>query len=248
MTKRVALITDTRMHVGPDLARELAGRDHDLVIGDPMAGLAEELERAGANVEVVSGVADLADPASMARLVDAALSRFGRLDAACIRTGLARIMTGTFLDATIEDLRSVTEGNLESTFHALQALLPPMLEARSGQIVIVTSAAGVRPSPMAPLYSATRAAANMLVKNVAHTVADQGVTVNAIGTSHLDYPLFREATGADDPLVRKKIEQQVPLRRLGKPTEVAHFCASLLDGKSAFQTGQFFSLSGGWSE
>lgn len=184
MTKRVALITDTRMHVGPDLARELAARDHDLVIGEPLDGLAEELERAGANVEVVNDVADLADPASMERLVEAALSRFGRLDAACIRTGLARIMTGTFLDATIEELRSVTEGNLESTFHALQALLPPMLEARSGQIVIVTSAAGVRPSPMAPLYSATRAAANMLVKNVAHTVADQGVTVNAIGTSH----------------------------------------------------------------
>ena len=123
-----------------------------------------------------------------------------------------------------------------------------MLEAGHGQIVIVTSATGVKPSPLVPLYSATRAAANMLVKNVALEVAGRGVTVNAVGTNYLDYPWFREATGASDPHVRKAIEENIPLRRLGKPEEIAHFCAALLDGRCAFQTGQFFSLSGGWSD
>jgi 3-oxoacyl-[acyl-carrier protein] reductase len=127
-------------------------------------------------------------------------------------------------------------------------LLPPMLEAGRGQIVIVTSATGAKPSPKLPLYSATRAAANMLVKNVALAVAGSGVTINAIGTNFLDYPWFRAASGADDPEARKRIEKSVPLGRLGKPEEVAHFCATLLDGRSCFQTGQFFSLSGGWSD
>jgi len=248
LSRRVALITDTKLHLGPDLARELARSSHDLVIGEPGEGLADELRQTGVNVEVVNGVADLGDPASVARLVEAALTRFGRLDAACIRTGNHPVLTGDFLDSTLEELRWVSRGNVESTFHALQALLPPMLRAGHGQIVIVTSATGAKPSPKLPLYSATRAAANMLVKNVALAVADRGVTVNAIGTNFLDYPWFREATGSNDSEVRKAVEQNVPLKRLGKPEEVAHFCASLLDGRSCFQTGQFFSLSGGWSD
>ena len=110
----------------------------------------------------------------------------------------------------------------------------------------MTSASGASPTPGAALYSATRAAANMLVRNAALRVAKQGVTVNAIGTNHLDYPGYRAATGADDPVIRAKIESRVPIRRLGRPEEVAHFCAALLDGVNRFQTGQFFSLSGGW--
>jgi NAD(P)-dependent dehydrogenase (short-subunit alcohol dehydrogenase family) len=248
LSRRVAIITDTKMHVGPDLARELVQKEHDLVIGEPADGLADELREMGGTIEVVTGVADLTNPLSVRRLVDTALTRFGRLDAACIRTGIHPILTGNFLDSTVEELRLVTQANLESTFYALHALLPPMLKAGQGQIVIVTSATGAKPAPKLPLYSATRAAANMLVKNVALEVADRGVTVNAIGTNFLDYPWFREAQGADDPKVRKAIEERVPLKRLGRPEEVAHFCATLLDGRSAFQTGQFFSVSGGWSD
>ena len=248
MSRRVALITDTKLHLGPDLARELARRSHDLVIGEPQQGLADELNALGCAVEVVEGVADLGDPSSVTRLVEAALTRFGKIDAACIRTGNNPVLTGDFLDSSLEQLRLVTKGNVESTFHALHALLPPMLEAGRGQIVIVTSATGAKPSPKLPLYSATRAAANMLVKNVALAVAGSGVTINAIGTNFLDYPWFRAASGADDPEVRKQIEKSVPLGRQGKPDEVAHFCAALLDGRSCFQTGQFFSLSGGWSD
>jgi len=74
-----------------------------------------------------------------------------------------------------------------------------------------------------------------------------GVTVNAIGTNYMDFPGFRAATGADDPDRRAVIEGQVPMRRLGTMEELAEFTAVLLDGRSRFQTGQFFSYSGGWS-
>lgn len=244
--RRVALITDTNLHLGPDLARTLAARGHDLVVGEPLEGLAEELREMGARVEVVTGVADLADARSIAALVKRAEDVFGRLDAACVRTG--RIITGEFLDANVEELHELSRQNIDSVFHALQALVPPMLAQGGGQIVIVTSATGARPMPSAALYSATRAAANMLVKNAALTVADRGVTINAVGTNYLDYPGFRQATGADDPKIRAAIERRVPVRRLGETAEVAHFCATLLDGKNRFQTGQFFSLSGGWSD
>ena len=244
MSRRVAIIADANTHLGPDLARTLAARDHDLVLSEPAEGLVDEVVAAGAGVEALTGTADLTRPETVPALIEAALSRFGRLDAACIRTG--RIITGDVFQASVEDLRELTALNVESTLHALQALLPVLVERGGGQVVIVTSASGASPTPAAALYSATRAAANMLVRNAALRVAKQGVTVNAIGTNYLDYPGFRAATGADDPAIRAKIESRVPMRRLGRPDEVAHFCASLLDGGNRFQTGQFFPLSGGW--
>ncbi len=245
MTRRIAIVTDTNMHLGPDLALELARRGHDLVVGEPCDGLVDELEELGSDVEVVTGVGDLSDPLSIQTLVDRALSRFGRIDAACVRTGT--IAAGPVLDATVETLRQQVAANVESVLHTIQAVLPPMIEAGAGQVVIVTSASGDKPVIAAPLYSATRAAANMLIRATALSIADSGVTLNAVGTNYLDYPNFRAATGADDPAVRARFERHVPLGRLGRPDEVAHFCAGLLDGKSNFQTGQFFPLSGGWN-
>lgn len=230
MSRRVALVTDTTMHLGPDLARELIVRGHDLVIGEPAVGLVQELEALGGEVAAVDGVADLSDPASIQTLTDRALDQFGRLDAACVRTG--KIVTGSVFDASV--------------LHTLPAVIPPMIEAGAGQVVIVTSATGNKPAIGAPIYSATRAAANMLIRATALSIAKSGVTLNAVGTNFLDYPSFRAATGADDPEVRSAIEEQVPMGRLGSPREVAQFCAALLDGNSQFQTGQFFSLAGGW--
>ena len=88
----------------------------------------------------------------------------------------------------------------------------------------------------------------MTVKTAALEVAHTVVCVNALGTAFLDYPGFVKASGSEDPEVRKKVEARVPMKRFGEPAEVAHFAASLLDGGNKFQTGQFFSLSGGWSD
>jgi NAD(P)-dependent dehydrogenase (short-subunit alcohol dehydrogenase family) len=246
VSRRVALITDANLHLGPDLARTLAGRRHDLVLGDPLPGLVAEVEAMGAAVVSLSGMDDLGDGSAIARLIEAGMQRFGRLDAACVRTGV--IIGGSFMQASLEQLQTLQQANLEAVFHSLQALLAVMLPAGRGQIVIVTSATGRRPMPNASLYSATRAGANMMVKAAALEVADKGISINALGTAYLDYPGFIKATGSDDPEVRKVVEQQTPMHRFGRPEEIAHFAAALLDGGNQFQTGQFFSLSGGWSD
>ncbi|MBT3533154.1 MAG: SDR family oxidoreductase [Rhodospirillaceae bacterium] len=246
MSRRVALITDTSLHLGPDLARILAKRDHDLVLGNPLPGLVEEVEALGANVVALDGMEDLGDGSAIARLIAAGLDRFGHLDAACVRTGV--IIGGRLMDASLEQLQTLQRANQEAVFHALQALMGVMVPAGKGQIVIVTSATGKRPMPNTALYSATRAGANMMVKAAAMEVASKGVSINALGTAYLDYPGFIKATGSDDPEIRKRVEAQTPMHRFGQPAEIAHFAASLLDGGNQFQTGQFFSLSGGWSD
>lgn len=243
--RRVAVVAGAGFYVGPSLARVLATRGHDLVLGDPDTALVDELVAGGAAVEVVTGVRDLSDPAASQQLVDAGLSRFGRIDSATAFSGL--IVTGRFMNSTVDDLERVLEGCMVAPYHFLKAVLTPMVERGEGQVLVITSASGARATPGAPLYSAARAGATHLVRNVAHEVARNHVQVNAVGTNFMDFPEFRRASGADDPAVRAKLEAQVPLGRLGTMDEFAYFCAPFVDGTSRFTTGQFVAYAGGWA-
>ena len=148
VVRRVALIADARTYVGPSLARLLAGRGHDLVLGDPDDDLVAELEAGGAAVEAVRGATNLANPEAAPALVQAGLDRFGRIDAATAASG--QIVVGRFIGSTVDDLRTVLTGCVEAPFHFLQAVVPVMLEQGEGQVLVITSASGARPTPGAP--------------------------------------------------------------------------------------------------
>ncbi len=242
--RRVALVADASGYVGPALARLLAERGHDLVLGDGGA-LVDELAATGAAVEVVDGVRDLAAEGSAERLLGAALERFGRVDAAVAARG--RIVVGRFLESTVDDLRAVTNGCLEAPYRFLRTVVPVMVERGEGQVLVLTSASAARPTPGAPLYSAARAGATMLVRNVAGEVARTGVQVNAVGSNFMDFPEFLKANRAEDPEGRARVEARVPMRRLGSLEELASFCMPFVDGTSRFTTGQFVAYAGGWA-
>jgi 3-oxoacyl-[acyl-carrier protein] reductase len=238
-------VSDAAGYVGPNLAKLLAERGHDLVVGDPADGLVDELTAAGAAVEVVEGVGDLAEPESSDALVRAAMDRFGRIDAAAAFTGA--IVVGRFLKSSVDDLHKVLRGCIDAPYSFLRAVVPVMIEQGGGQVLVYTSAAGARPTPGAPLYSSARAGANMLVKNVAAEVVQTGVQVNAIGTNFMDFPGFLVANRATDPEGRARVEAQVPMGRLGTLDELASFSMAFLDGTSQFVTGQFVPFAGGWA-
>jgi 3-oxoacyl-[acyl-carrier protein] reductase len=243
--RRVALVADASGYVGPALARELARRGHDLVLGSPSPELVEELTAAGAAVEVVDGARNLARPDSAPALVQAALTRFGRIDAAAAFSG--QIIPGDFMDSSVEDLHRLVEGCIEAPYRFLKAVAEPMVAAGEGQIVMITSAAGARPTRGAALYSSVRAGATMMAKNLAQELAPTGVQVNALGTNFMDFPEFLAATGATDPAVRSIVESKVPMRRLGTMEEFAAFAMAFMDGSSRFTTGQFVAYAGGWA-
>lgn len=265
-TRPVALITMATGYVGPALARKMAGEGFDLVLQGqarrqgqasragsdgtmvdveaPLERLVPELESMGAAVETVTDV-DMTTAEGNRAAVTAALDRFGRLDSACLVTGV--IIVGKFLDMTAEQWEQIKRTNLDMVFHGLQATLPPMVAAGQGQIVVFTSSTGGRPEPMVSIYGGTRAGANGIVRAVGLEHGRDGVQVNAIGTNYMDFPGFLRASRADtDPERRAQIEAQVPMRRLGTMEELATVTAGLLDGSNRFQTGQFFDFSGGW--
>lgn len=243
-SRPVALVADARFYVGPELCRQLAQRGFDLVVGDPSPQLVDEIGASGATIVPVTGGSRLSEE-SCGDLVSTAHNHFGRLDSAVMFSG--DIVTGRFVNSRVDDLRRVLEGCVELPYNFLRAVTPSMLEHGGGQILVITSAAGARPTPGAPLYSAARAGATMLVRNVASEVAAHGVQVNAVGTNFMDFPAFLKASGATDPEVRARLEAQVPMRRLGTMEEFAAFCLVFLDGSSRFTTGQFVAYAGGWA-
>lgn len=252
----VALITMAGGYVGPALARRMARSGFDLVLhhaSDRRAGLGSDTDEGTLTADLAAlgsktlpvTDADLMTAEGNQAVVQAALDRFGRLDAVCLITGT--IVVGPFLDTTPEQWELVKRANLDMVFYGLRAVLPPMIAAGTGQVVVFTSATGARPEPSVSVYGGTRAGANAMIRAVGLEVAHTGVVVNAIGTNFMDFPGFHKASGTDDPQKRAKLEQRVPVGRMGTMDELAEFTTVLLDGRSRFQTGQFFSYSGGWS-
>jgi 3-oxoacyl-[acyl-carrier protein] reductase len=232
------------------------------VLHAPLAGLAEELRGIGAAVEVVSaeetplnGPGSDATPEGAQAMVDRALARFGRLDAASLwpfRAGDARPHNVALLDASAQQI-ALLGGYMEATSNLLRAVIPAM-RGRGGQIVVYTSDCGAKPEAGWSLYGAARAGQNFLIRAVALEHAAEGICLNAVGSKNAafaDFPLCPPGCATDDSVTlgdwSAHLVAETPLGRLGTMEELAAFAAVLLDGSNRFQTAQFFSYSGGWS-
>ena len=246
--KRVALVNDALMQIGPPVALKLAESGHNLVIAQPAEGLVDKMKAAGAEVVVVEGIEqegpnDESQPGSTQKLVDAANEKFGGFDAAYIRTAIHT--PGDVLNTTPEKFTEVYESNFLAVVHALQSLMPPLMDAGSGQILVLTSATGGKPFIDMAAYSSMRAAANMLVRCAAMTAAPKGVCINAVGTNFINYPDAVKTLGGPEAMA--KVSESIPLGRYGEPEECAHTAVSLLDGRNMFATGMFIPMAGGYN-
>jgi 3-oxoacyl-[acyl-carrier protein] reductase len=246
--KRVAIVNDAQMQIGPPLVRDFAKKGYNLVIAQPVKGLVEECEEYGAKVVVVPGIEqhgpnDERRPDSTQKLVDAAMKEFGGFDSAYIRT--AQHGPGDIFDITRENMQLMYEGNFLAVVYALQSVLPPLMDKGAGQVLILTSASSTQALSDFIGYSAMRAAANTLIQGAAMTAAPKGVCVNAFGTNFLNYPDAVESYGGPEKLAA--VASNIPLGRFGEPEEMAHLAMALLDGYNMFTTGQSFMVAGGYN-
>ena len=218
------------------------------MIAQPEKGLVKKLEGLGSKVVVIEGVEqdgpnDETNPEHAKKLVDAAIKNFGGFDSAYFRT--AAHGGADILNVTKEQLQHSFESNFVAVVTALQAVLPPLMKAGRGQVVILTSASSVRgPYNFIP-YVSLRAGANNLIKCAAMTAAEKGVCVNAFGTNFLNYPDAIKSYGGKDKMAH--VESKLPIGRMGEPEEAAHMAVALLDGKNMFTTGQAIMIDGGYS-
>ena len=246
--KRVIIINDALLQIGPPLARNFAKQGYNLVIAQPAEGLVKECEDHGAKVIVVPGIEqhgpnDERRPDSTQKLVDAAMEEFGGFDSAYIRT--AQHMPGDIFKITAEDMQLLYEGNFLAVVYALQSLMPPLMEKGAGQILILTSASSEQGLTDFIGYTAMRAAANTLIQGAAMTAAPKGVCVNAFGTNFLNYPDAVESYGGPEKMAA--VASNIPVGRFGEPEEMAHLAMPLLDGYNMFTTGQSIMVAGGYN-
>ena len=247
--KRVIIINDALLQIGPPLARNFAKQGYNLVIAQPAKGLVKECEGHGAKVIVVPGIEqhgpnDERRPDSTQKLVDAAMKEFGGFDSAYIRT--AQHMPGDIFKINAKDMQLLYEGNFLAVVYSLQSLLPPLMEKGAGQVLILTSATSEKALSDFAGYSAMRAAANMIIQCAAMTAAPKGVCVNAFGTNFLNYPDAVNSYGGPDKMAA--VASKIPLGRFGEPEEPAHLATALLDGYNMFTTGKSFMIAGGYNE
>jgi NAD(P)-dependent dehydrogenase (short-subunit alcohol dehydrogenase family) len=239
---------DSGRFVGPVLAQLMSLREHSLVLHAPSDELVRRLSAAGADYSVItandvplSGEASITTPEGAARLVEASLEAYGRIDSALIRAGNFAVNSlKEFKDSDFNSLKN----NLDVSFFALRALTTYMVEQSKGCILLCTSAHASKPTPGFGPYAAVRAAENALMRAVALEVASSGVTVNAIGTNFMKFPEFR---GGWKDEYEQELKLDVPRGAFGTMEELAEVCALLLEGKVRHFVGQFFSFSGGWA-
>ena len=183
--------------------------------------------------------ADVSQPDEARRFVEESEQRFGRIDVLVNNAGILR-STPTH-EVTDEEWEEVIAVNLGGTWSCLRAALPGMLARKSGRIINVSSELGLIGFPTYAAYSASKGGIIALTKAVAKEVAPHGILVNSVAPGPVE----------TDMLVRDSIEyndetrEQIPLRRFGKPDEIAAVIEFLAGPGGSFMVGQVVSPNGG---
>ncbi|MBD0322967.1 MAG: 3-oxoacyl-ACP reductase FabG [Aldersonia sp.] len=151
-----------------------------------------------------------------------------------------------FKNLTFDDWQHIVDVNLNGVFHCTQAVLPDMLDEGWGRIVNISSSSTHSGQPFMSPYVAAKSAVNGLTKSLALELGPQGITVNAVPPGFIDTPMLRknEERGllggtVDDHIAR------TPVRRVGRPEDIAAACAFLISEEAGYITGQILGVNGG---
>jgi len=238
MKTRTALVTGASGAIGGAIARRLAASGDYVILGyrsdmGHAGALLQQIEAAGGHGEICQ--LDVLDgPAVRAAL--AKLSGARTIDVLVLAAGITR--DSVLPSMREEDWQLVTRTSLDGFFNVTQPLVMPMVEQRYGRIVAIASISGILGNPGQTNYAAAKAGLIAACRSLALEVAKKKVTVNAIAPGLID-------TDFVSAEARRRLQDQIPMRRLGTAEEVAALAAFLASDEAAYITGQTVSVSGG---
>ncbi|MGH7251100.1 MAG: 3-oxoacyl-[acyl-carrier-protein] reductase [Nitrospiraceae bacterium] len=238
---KVAIVTGAAQGIGRAIAETLARHGADVVVADLDPGRSHEtvaavgkLGRRALNLKV--NVAEWNDVKGM---TDQVLKDWGKIDILVNNAGITR--DGLLVRMKEEDWNLVLQVNLNGTFHCTKAVLQPMTKQRYGRIVNIASIVGAMGNAGQANYAASKAAVIGFTKTIAREYASRMVTVNAVAPGFIDTAMTQGLPAE----VKETLQKQIPLGRLGSPSDVAEAVRFLASDEAGYITGQVLHVNGG---
>lgn len=239
--RRVAIVTAGGRGIGRAIAMRL-GRDGYAVVAsdidDSGAGVAEEIEAAGG--VAAAKAANVAQADEVAALVAFALERFGRLDAAVNNAGVGA-MPKLLGEVTVAEWARAVDVTLTGTFLSMRAELNHFAQAGAGSVVNIASIAAINATPRLTPYGAAKHGVRSLTESAAVEYAPLGIRVNAIAPGPIDTRALASLPDEE----RAAQAAKVPMRKIGRPEDIAAAASWLLSEEAAFVTGVVLPVDGG---
>ncbi|MBI2703535.1 2-hydroxycyclohexanecarboxyl-CoA dehydrogenase [Mycobacterium gordonae] len=247
MQARVAVVTGAARGIGREIALALSRQGRRVAVADLRA---HEAKETAATITAAGGTAvpvavDVSDPASVKEGLNEVREQLGPISILVNNAGWDELKP--FVDTDEEFWQRVIEINYKGVLRTTHSVLPAMIEAGWGRIVNIGSDAGRVGSSLESVYSGAKGAVIAFTKTIAREAARAGVTCNAVCPGPTDTPLLQEIIRgqADADKVIGAMTRAVPMKRLGRPEEVAAAVAFLTSDEAGFITGQTLSVSGG---
>ncbi len=238
---RIALVTGASQGIGRAIALSLAQAGYPVALAarneSKLAEVKAEIEAAGGRAEAF--VMDVASEESVKAASKAALAHFGAVHILVNNAGITR--DTLVLRMKIADFEEVLRSNLTGSFLLTQALLQPMMKARWGRILNITSVVGETGAAGQANYAASKAGLIGLTKSLAREFASRGITVNAIAPGFIESPMTDGLTDTQ----KSAILAQIPLARYGSVHDVAAAALFLASEAAGYITGHTLDVNGG---
>ena len=240
LTGRVALVTGASRGIGKAIAAKLASRGAQVVAAarsDNARATAEEISAAGGKADALA--LDVTEAGAADAAIAATVGKYGRIDVLVNNAGITKDQL--MLRMKRDDWDAVLGTNLTAAFALTQAALKPMLKARQGRIICISSVVGQSGNAGQANYAASKAGLIGFAKAVALEVASRGITVNVVSPGLIDTDMTRAITnGAHEDWAAR-----IPLKRLGTPEDIAAAVCFLASDEASYITGQVLAVNGG---
>lgn len=235
------IVTGGSGGIGKCLVENLAREGHNVILNynkseKQAKKIQNDLREEGIIIEIFK--ADVSKKEEVKALVDYALKKWKSIDVLVNNAGIARLQM--FQDVTEEDWNEMINTNLKSAFYMCQEVVPNMIHKKSGCIINISSIWGMVGASCETVYSISKAGMDALTKSLAKELGPSNIRVNSIAPGVID----TEMNSHIDKTIKKEIENETPLGKIGKPIDIYRCVKWLIEDE--FTTGQVISVNGGY--